>query len=581
MVKTPALSDSINAWFDAKRLEAHQHDLMKILDPFGVGKAFADVQNAWLHHPQELTEAFSRLTMDLHSLQLQAWHLANGHGREEKVKAAEGDERFSDPVWSENPSFSMLKQFYLAYTRWLQDTLYHTPDVPGKEKRRATFWARQWLDAVAPTNWLMTNPVAIRKFWETGGDSLVRGIKILVSDIRAGDIQMVDRSSFQVGKNLAATPGSVVFRNELVEVIQYTPRQPQVREVPIVIIAPWINKFYILDINEKKSLVRHLLDQGFQVFITSWRNPGRELADTTYDDYMIKGVLKSIEVAREIAGVPRVHAVGYCLGGTTLAALMAWLNHAHKAEEDVPVAHWSVFTTLVDFSRPGAIEVFIDENSIETLEEMMASQGFLDGREMARAFRMLRPNSLIWYYFVHGYLYGETPPAFDVLYWNTDTTRLPRAMHAFYLHEFYLHNKLMKKDAVAIAGRPIDFARIRQPLYAVGCEEDHIAPWKATYSLGGRVKAPVQYTLSNSGHILGIINPPVKPPKRAYWTGKLDDENADDWFRRQTRSEGSWWDHWVPYLTQRCGALRPAPAALGSAAYPPLDAAPGLYVLET
>jgi poly[(R)-3-hydroxyalkanoate] polymerase subunit PhaC len=581
MARIPALDESINAWFDAKRLEAHQHELLKMLDPFGIGKSFADVQSAWLQHPEALCEAFTRLNLELNALQLQAWQLANGQRLEERVKAAEGDARFSDPVWSENPAFSMLKQHYLAYTHWLQETLYHTPDVAAKEKRKATFWARQWLDAIAPTNWLMTNPVAIRRFWETGGDSLVRGMKNLVNDIRVGDIQMVDRSSFQVGKNLANTPGAVVFRNELVEVIQYQPRQDRVHEVPIVIIAPWINKFYILDINEKKSLVRYLLEQGFQVFITSWKNPGRELANTTFGDYMIKGVLEAIEVAREVAGVPRVHAVGYCLGGTTLAALMAWLNHAHKSEEEIPVAHWSVFTSLVDFSRPGAIEVFIDENSIETLGEMMSAQGFLDGREMARAFRMLRPNSLIWHYFVHGYLYGETPPAFDVLYWNTDTTRLPRAMHAYYLHEFYLQNKLIKKDAVTLAGHPIDFARIRQPLYAVGCEEDHIAPWKATYSLGGRVKAPVQYTLSNSGHILGIINPPVKPPKRAYWTGLLKDESTEDWFERQTRVEGSWWDHWVPYLKQRCGELKAAPSVLGSAAHPSLGAAPGIYVFET
>jgi polyhydroxyalkanoate synthase len=212
---------------------------------------------------------------------------------------------------------------------------------------------------------------------------------------------------------------------------------------------------------------------------------------------------------------------------------------------------------------------------------MMAQQGFLDGRDMARSFRMLRPNSLIWFYFVHGYLYGETPPAFDVLFWNTDVTRLPRAMHGYYLREFYLHNKLLRKDALTLAGHPIDLGRIRQPLYAVGCEEDHIAPWKATFSLGGRIRAPVQYTLTNSGHILGIINPPVKPPKRAYWTGPLVQEHADDWFRDQTRIDGSWWEHWIPYLRDRCGGLKPAPTALGSSTYPPTDAAPGLYVHES
>jgi len=581
MSTIPSLGEAFNAWFDAKRLQARQHDLLKTLDPFGISQAFAHVQSAWLRHPQELAGALARLAGDLSLLQLQAWHLAQGGAPDERVKAAEGDERFTDPVWRENPGFALLKQYYLAYTHWLQDSLFRTPEIPAREKRRAAFWARQWLNAIAPTNYLMTNPVAIRKFWESGGDSLVRGIENLAADLRVGDIQMVDRSGFEVGKNLANTPGAVVFRNELVEVIQYQPRQPRVHQIPVVVIAPWINKFYILDLNEKKSVVRHLLDQGFQVFITSWKNPGRELAGATFDDYMLKGVLRAIQVAREVCGVPRVHAVGYCLGGTALAALMAWLNHAHPDDQEVPVAHWSVFTTLVDFSRPGAIEVFIDEGAIETLESMMASQGFLDGREMARSFRMLRPNSLIWHYVVHGYLYGEPPPAFDVLYWNTDTTRLPRAMHAYYLREFYVGNKLLKKDALTLAGHPIDLGRIRQPLYATGCEEDHIAPWKATYSLGGRIRAPVQYTLTSYGHILGIINPPVTPPKRAYWTGPLRDESADDWFRRQTRTAGSWWEHWIPHLRECCGPLRPAPKAPGSLAHPALDPAPGLYVHES
>ncbi len=581
MSTIPNLRDAFRTWFEPGSLQTRQRDLLKTLDPFGIARAFADVHTAWIRHPEQLAGALTRLASDMHRLQLQAWHLAQGRAPEERIKAAEGDERFTDPAWQENPGFALLKQFYLGYTHWLQETLFSTPDIPAKERRRATFWARQWLNAVAPTNYLLTNPVAIRKFWESGGESLFRGIRNLAADLRAGDIQMVDRSAFEVGRNLATTPGSVVFRNQLVEVIQYRPRQPRVHQVPLVFIAPWINKFYILDLNEKKSLVRHLLDQGFQVFITSWKNPGPDQSATTFDDYLVDGVLRTIEVAREICGVSRVHAVGYCLGGTALAALMAWLNHAHADETEVPVAHWSVFTTLVDFSRPGAIEVFIDEESIETLTQMMNAQGFLDGREMARSFRMLRPNSLIWHYVVHGYLYGETPPAFDVLYWNTDTTRLPQAMHAYYLREFYLGNKLLKKDALKLAGRPIDLARIRQPLYAIGCEEDHIAPWKATYSLGGRIRAPVQYTLSSSGHILGIINPPVTPPKRAYWTGALRDERADEWFRRQARTEGSWWEHWVPRLRELCGPLKEAPADLGSAAHPAMDPAPGRYVRET
>jgi polyhydroxyalkanoate synthase len=311
----------------------------------------------------------------------------------------------------------------------------------------------------------------------------------------------------------------------------------------------------------------------------SWRNPTTEQAGTTFDDYLMKGLHAAIEAAREICGVPQVHAVGYCLGGTALTALMAWYNREHADVTNVPVVHWTLLASLTDFSRPGAIEVFINEETINSLDTMMAQQGFLDGRDMARSFRMLRPNSLIWHYVVHGYLYGETPPAFDVLYWNTDITRMPRAMHSYYLREFYLHNKLVQKDGLILAGHPIDIGRIRQPLYAVGCEEDHIAPWKATFKIAGHIDAPVNYTLSSSGHILGIINPPVTPPKRSYWSGAADTQSPDEWRRGRPETQGSWWEHWDRTLAAQCGVQVPARQP-GSKSYPVLGQAPGLYVHE-
>ncbi|MCC6784871.1 MAG: alpha/beta hydrolase, partial [Planctomycetes bacterium] len=393
-------------------------ELVRVVDPFGIGRAFANVETAWLQHPEALVESLGRFAYDLQSLQLHAWYRTLGVVRTDQVRAAPDDDRFADPAWTELAPYDLVKQFYLLCTRWLQNTLYETPGVAQREKRRATFWARQWLNAVAPTNWLATNPVAVRRFWETGGESLVAGLKNFVADLREGDVRMVDASRFTLGGNVANTPGAVVFRNELVEVIHYAATTEQVHAIPIVLVAPWINKFYILDLNEKKSLVRYLVGRGFSVFVTSWKNPGPEAADTAFDDYMLHGVLQAIEVAREICSSPHVHAVGYCLGGTVLAALMAWLNREHEDATQVPVAHWSLFTTLVDFSRPGAIESYIDEDSVETIVAMMAAQGYLDSREMGRAFRTLRSNSLIWHYFVHGYLYGETPPPFDVLFWN-------------------------------------------------------------------------------------------------------------------------------------------------------------------
>ena len=567
-----ALTASLDQW------TAQVHKLNQSVDPFGIGASFDKVTEGWLTHPAELATELAKLARELQQLQLHAWQTACGLAPPHAVKAVPDDTRFADPLWTELPAFSLLQQYYLLYTRWLQEALFETPGVPAKERRQTAFWARQWLNAVAPSNYLLTNPVALKKFWESGGQSLTAGLKLWLDDLRTGDVQMTDRSAFTVGKNLATTPGAVVYRNELLELIHYAPATAKVRTVPIVIIPPWINKYYILDLNEKKSLLRYLVGQGFTVFVVSWKYPTAAQADTTFEDYLMKGMCEAIDAARTICKVPQVHAVGYCIGGTALATLMAWFNREYPDESDVPVAHWTLLTTLVDFSRPGGIEVFIDEKTVETLEHMMDQQGFLDGRDMARSFRLLRSNSLIWHYFVHNYLYGETPPPFDVLYWNTDVTRMPRAMHSFYLREFYLHNKLVQKNAIEIAGQPIDLGCIRQHLYAVGCEEDHIAPWKATFKIG-RIAAPVHYTLSSSGHILGIINPPVKPPKRWYWSGDINHDTSDDWHKQQKRVDGTWWEDWSAWLARRCGPQIDARAP-GSVDYPALGPAPGSYVHE-
>ena len=554
--------------------------LHQAMDPFGIGASFRKACEGWLSNPEQLAAALSQLTRDVQSLQLHAWQTATGLKPEPVQIPKPDDERFSDPVWNESAPFSLIKQYYLLYTHWLEEALFDAPDTPAKERRHAAFWARQWLNAIAPNNYLFTNPVAMKKFQESGGATLSHGLKQWLDDLRTGDVQMVDRSAFQVGKNLAMTPGAVVYRNELMELIQYAPTTGQVHAIPIVIFPPWINKFYILDLNEKKSFVRHLVAQGFTVFVVSWRNPTAAQSETTFDDYLMQGMREAIDVARGICGTSHVHAAGYCIGGTALAAMMAWYNAEYPNATKVPVAHWTLLTTLTDFSRPGGIEVFLNEETINSLDAMMAQQGFLEGRDMARAFRLLRSNSLIWHYFVHNYLYGETPPAFDVLFWNADVTRMPRAMHAFYLREFYLHNKLIQKDGVKLAGHGIDLGRIRQPLYAVGCVEDHIAPWKATFKIADRLQAPVQYTLSSSGHILGIINPPVTPPKRSYWSGPCKAQSPDEWKHQCSEVQGSWWPHWTQYLSQQCGPMVAARQP-GSADYPVLEAAPGRYVLDT
>ncbi len=551
-------------------------------DPFGITDACWEVQKSWLAQPAMLTEELSNLTKKWVDLQCQSWRRSCGLQADDVFPAISFDERFQEPIWSESPYFDLLKQHYLLYTRWLEDAIEVAPGVPERTRRKASFWVRQWLNAMAPTNFFWTNPHAVFRYLSSGGDSVFQGLKNFTEDMRRGDVRMVNGESFKVGKNLANTPGKVVFRNELLELIQYTPTTEQVQAIPIVIVSPWINKYYILDLNEKKSLMRFLVSQGFTVFITSWKNPTGEMGKTTLDDYMLKGILQVMEVAKEITAAPHVHAAGYCIGGTMLSALMGWLNQGAKAKAKLPIGHFTLFTALVDFSAPGDIDVFIDEESVAYLEKKMADKGYLDGSDMTWSFRMLRSNSLLWHYVVHNYMYGEEPPQFDVLYWNTDSTRLPAAMHSFYLRELYMKNQLVKPGALTLGGRAIDLKSIKQPLYIVGTEQDHIAPWKETFKLCGQVKSPVRYVLATSGHILGIVNPPVDPPKRHFFAGDAaGHQDAEDWRKENnTRTAGSWWPDWADWLRQHCGALVDVPKHAGSERYPVLCDAPGTYVLE-
>ncbi|MBD5801676.1 Poly-beta-hydroxybutyrate polymerase [Azoarcus sp. Aa7] len=549
------------------------------LDPLGMAAPIVHAQLAWLSHPQELAERMVELSSDLWRLQWHSTCRAMGLVSKDPVVPNADDARFSDPVWTDSATWDLTKEWYLAFTHHMQDMLFDTPGLSSKERRRAAFWWRKWLNAVAPTNFLWTNPVAIRKAIETKGESLASGVRNMLADLEAGEIRLSSPGDFKVGVTLGTTEGAVVFRNRLLEVIHYAPTQPKVHAEPVVIVTPWINKFYILDLTPKKSMVRYLLDQGLDVFITSWKNPDPSMRDVTFDSYLEDGVHAIVETARRFTGAPKVHAVGYCIGGTALAMYMAWANRRFGADE-VPVADWTLFTTLVDFHRPGDIEVFIDGASVRFLSENMARKGFLEGKEMASAFRLLRSNSLIWHYVVHGWLYGEAPAPFDVLYWNMDATRMPYAMHSWYLRELYLENRLIEVDGLTISGQPIDLSRIVQPLYAVAAEDDHIAPWEQAYRINNLVTGPRRFVLSSSGHILGIVNPPVNPPKRKYWAAAARrTDKADDWRKHAEEHDGSWWNDWMAWLKPRCGTLVEArPAA--SAAFPELARAPGQYVLE-
>jgi polyhydroxyalkanoate synthase len=549
------------------------------VDPLGMAAPILHAQLAWMAHPQELAERMAQLSDDIWRLQCHSWRRALGLADPDPVVPNPDDQRFSDPVWTESASWDLVKEWYLALTHNVQDMLYETPGLSGKERRRAAFWWRKWLNAVAPTNFLMTNPVALRKAIESHGESLVRGMQNMLEDLRAGQVRMTDPDHFVVGRDLALTRGAVVFRNRLVEILHYAPKRETVHAEPVIVITPWINKYYILDLTPARSMVAYLLDQGFDVFITSWKNPDASMHATSFDDYLLEGAQAAVETALGYTRAEKVHAVGYCIGGTALAMYMAWANRKFEPEE-VPVRDFTLFTTLVDFHKPGDIEVFIDEASIHYLEDSMRRKGYLDGKEMAASFRLLRSNSLIWHYVVHGWLYGDAPPPFDVLFWNMDTTRMPSAMHSWYLRELYLQNRLVQPDALTVAGQPLDLARIVQPLYAVGAEDDHIAPWAQTFRVNRHVTGPKRYVLSSSGHILGIVNPPVDPPRRSYRADLAHrSDKPEDWLSRAEQHSGSWWEDWIAWLRPRCGPLVKARPA-SKRGYPSLAPAPGTYVKE-
>lgn len=554
--------------------------LTQTLDPFGISASFLQVQQAWLKHPQQWSEAVNALAHDMTALQVHLVKRMMGLPSEDAIPAQPDDNRFAEPEWTENVTWDMVKEVYLLYTHWLMNTVMQTPDISDKEVRKAAFWTRTIANLVAPTNFFWTNPVVQKKAVETQGQSLIDGLKNLMNDLRAGEISMVDRSAFRVGENLGNAPGEVVFRNELIELIHYQHTTPKVRAMPIVMIPAWINKYYILDLNDKKSMVRYLVNQGFDVYMVSWKNPTKDMSNFSIDDYMLKGALQAVDVARKISKSEQVHAVGYCIGGTLLTMLMAWLAREHKTAKTCPIAHWTLFTTLVDFGRPGDIDVFVDEDTLKQIDKMMSQSGFLDSKDIGGAFRMLRSNNLIWYYFVHNYMLGETPAAFDVLYWNVDGTRLTKCSHEFLLRQLYLENKLVQKDALTVAGHKLDLGLIKQPVYAIGAEEDHIAPWQETFKLMNLVGGPAQYALSSSGHILGIVNPPVNPPKRSYRVSDAKGEtDTAAWFKKTPKQPGTWWEHWVKWLNENCGE-QVAAGALTTKEFPKLADAPGVYVKE-
>ena len=484
-----------------------------------------------------------------------------------------GDKRFSDPLWQENALFDFIKQSYLLTSHWVNDLVKNVEGLDDKTAQKIAFYTKQLVDAASPTNFAMTNPAVLRETLATGGENLVKGLQNLLADLERGDgqlsISMTDYKAFEVGKNLATTPGKVVFEDPLFQLIQYAPSTKTVFKVPLLIIPPWINKFYILDLQAKNSFIKWAVDQGHTVFIMSWANPGPDLVGTTFDDYMMAGytALKRME---SLTGEPSANVIGYCIGGTALAGLLAWLK---AKKEDKRVTSATFFTTLMDFSEPGDLGVFIDEPQVSALEKKMAaSGGFLDGRDMATTFNLLRSNDLIWSFVVNNYMMGKEPFPFDLLYWNSDFTRLPAKMHSFYLRSMYMNNLLIQKHGLTLGGVPIDLRTITTPSYWISTREDHIAPWRATYAATQLFAGEKTFLLAGSGHIAGIINPPEKQ-KYGYWMNKALPPRAEDWLKDAVESKGSWWPQWQEWAAQKAGEQAP-PRTLPTKG----EDAPGRYV---
>jgi polyhydroxyalkanoate synthase subunit PhaC len=516
---------------------------------------------------RQLTERYTRRFEEL-------WTRA-AEGRTAPVPAhGSADRRFSDKAWREHPYYAWLRDAYLLYGEYVRElaALAQTDDAT---KRRLVFLAQQYVDAISPSNFLATNPEALQRALATGGTSIAQGLSNLISDAQRGRIAMTDESAFEVGRNLATTPGSVVYRNPLIELIQYAPTTREVASRPLLIVPPCINKYYILDLQPENSFVRYSVAEGHTVFMISWRNIPPELGGLTWDDYLEQGVLAALDVVREIAGSKTINALGFCVGGTLLACALAVLAARHQK----PVASATFLATMLDFADPGDIGVYVSREGLAARMPALCGGGRIQGSELASAFASLRPNELVWNYVVGNYLKGQTPPAFDLLYWNGDSANLPGPMYVEYLRDMYLDNRLREPGALSMCGVPIDLKRIAMPAYILATREDHIVPWRTAYKSVGLLGGDLRFVLGASGHIAGVINPAAKN-RRNFWTNELLGDDPDDWLARARTQPGSWWPHWAAWLGDHTGGPRAAPKTLGSDKHRPLSPAPGTYVVE-
>ncbi len=569
-------SQRIVTEFLARQAADGQDNPLGRLDPLNVGGAFMEMTAKMMTNPEKMVEAQLGLWQDYMSLWQTTARRMMGEQSDPVIAPERGDRRFRDDAWDENEVFDFIKQSYLLTARWMQGTVRDVEGLDDKTAQKIDFYTRQFVDALSPSNFVMTNPEVLRATVESGGENLLRGLDHLLEDLERGkgnlSIRMTDLDAFEVGSNIATTPGKVVFQNDLMQLIQYTPSTDKVLKRPLMIIPPWINKYYILDLRPENSFIKWCVDQGHTVFCISWVNPDERHADKGFADYMLEGPVAALDAIERETGEKAANVIGYCLGGTLLSCTLAYL----KAKGDDRIKSATFFTTMLDFSEAGELGVFIDEEQISALEEQMSKQGYLEGQSMATTFNMLRANDLIWSFVVNNYLLGKEPFPFDLLYWNSDSTRMPAKMHSFYLRKMYQENQLVEPGGIELDGVPVDLSTIDVPAYFLSTREDHIAPWPSTYAGARLLGGKTRFMLAASGHIAGVVNPPAAGKYSHFVNNRLL-KSADKWFEGTKEEPGSWWNDWQAWIEKQAKTTVPARAP-GAGGLEVIEDAPGSYV---
>ena len=547
-----------------------------IVDTQSVSRAFMDLMAKMASDPVKLAEAQMRLWQDSVQLWQAMAQRMMGQPAAALAEPEKGDRRFKDQSWNEELAFDYIKQSYLLTSRWVQSTVGGVDGLDPKNKEKVDFYTRQFLSALSPSNFAMTNPAVLKKTTESGGENLLHGLENLLDDLERGrgrlKISMTDDAAFEVGKNVAASPGKVIFQNELMQLIQYEPTTGTAHKRPLLFVPPWINKFYVMDLQPKNSLIKWAVDQGHTLFVISWINPRKELAHKDFEDYMREGPLAALDAVQQATGEREINVLGFCIGGILMVATLAYL----AAKGDKRVNSATFLATMVDLQDVGEVSVFIDEEQLRSLESHVGEKGYLEGHHMADMFNMMRENDLIWSFVVNNYLMGRDPMPFDLLYWNSDSTRLPATMLVTYLKKIYRDNGLMKPGHLVLDGEPIDIDKIKTPTYVLCTKDDHIAPWVSSYPMTRRFAGPVRFVLGASGHIAGVVNPPAAN-KYCYWTNSKAPATPAEWFDGAERHEGSWWPDWGRWLARKGGPKVPARVP-GDGKLKPLEDAPGSYV---